>query len=167
MIAVHNASMPPNCEPMPKMNIIKKNETAHKCGNGIISTASGYAINAKPGPDCTTSATSTSKFCAMKPIIENTAKPANIAVNALVSDTITVSKWQLFLNWGGRGCVRCARVSERWGRKTDEKVKLISHFLLFMIMMDAVMFNAMKNGRILTWQYEAKLTSELLAKPYE
>lgn len=45
VIARHNASIPPNCEPMPNINIITKNKIAHSCGNGISSTASGYAIN--------------------------------------------------------------------------------------------------------------------------
>lgn len=42
--ARHSASMPPNCDPMPNINIITKNRTAHNCGNGINSTASGYAL---------------------------------------------------------------------------------------------------------------------------
>lgn len=71
---------------------------AHKCGIGIKSTASGYAMNAKPGPFWTTSDTCTSKLWAINPITENTAKPANIAVNTFVNDTTTVSEWQLFLN---------------------------------------------------------------------
>lgn len=90
-MAVQIASMPPNCDPMPRINIIKKNSMAHKCGNGIKSTASGYAINARPGPDCTTSATGTSILCAINPSIANTAKPANMAVNTFVADIINVS----------------------------------------------------------------------------
>ena len=31
------------------INIIKK-RTAHKCGNGILAMASGYAMNISPGP---------------------------------------------------------------------------------------------------------------------
>lgn len=83
--------MPPNCDPMPRINIIKKNEMAQKCCSGIRRTASGYAMNASPGPDWTTSGTSTSKLCAIKPVIEKTAKPAYIAVNTFVSDTTSVS----------------------------------------------------------------------------
>lgn len=98
MTAVQMASIPPNCEPMPSMSIIKKNRIAHKCGIGIRSTASGYAMKAKPGPDWTTSATGTFRLCAIKPIIEKTAKPAKIAVKTFVADTTNVSMWQLCLN---------------------------------------------------------------------
>lgn len=98
MTAVQMASMPPNCEPMPSTNIIKKKTIAHKCRSGINSTASGYAMNARPGPCCTVSATGTSKLCAMKPMIENTAKPAKIAVNTFVNDTTMASVCELFLN---------------------------------------------------------------------
>lgn len=106
MTAVQMASIPPNCEPMPSMNIIKKKSIAHKRGIGINSTASGYAMNARPGPDCTTSPTGTFRLCAIKPITENTAKPAKIAVNTFVADTINASIWQLL-----RNCIHCARPS--------------------------------------------------------
>lgn len=130
VIARHNASIPPNCEPMPNINIIIKNNTAHSCGNGISSTASGYAINthyvklycqfiselctliqfnskrskkwipinARPGPLCTTSETSICRLFAMNPSMPNTAKPQKMAVNTFMSDTTSVSVWQLFLN---------------------------------------------------------------------
>lgn len=82
---------------MPNMNIIMKNNTAHSCGNGMRSTASGYAINASPGPCVTTSWISTPIECAMKPKMAKIEKPAKTAVKALVIETATASKWELLL----------------------------------------------------------------------
>ena len=37
-------------ESIPNKSTIKKNRNAHNCGIGICATASGYAMNANPGP---------------------------------------------------------------------------------------------------------------------
>ena len=36
--------------PIPSINTMTKNSTAHNGDNGILAMASGYAMNAKPGP---------------------------------------------------------------------------------------------------------------------
>ncbi len=61
---------------------MRKNKIDHKGLNGIRTIASGYAINAKPVPLLTTSFTFLPNSLAINPVIENTANPAKILVDA-------------------------------------------------------------------------------------
>ena len=58
-----------------KSNMIKKRKEKNGAA-GKSEIASGYAINAKPGPDATTWSTLTQFLKAMCPRNENTANPA-------------------------------------------------------------------------------------------
>lgn len=69
------------CEPSPKANSIKKKRIEKNELAGICAIASGYVMNAKPGPDAsayfeTDSFNSVDKY----PMVANTAKPANTPV---------------------------------------------------------------------------------------
>lgn len=76
---------------MPRVKSMIKNRIAQSWGRGMRSTASGYVMKARPGPDETTSFTDTPLSLARKPSIANTTKPANIAVSMFVTDTKNAS----------------------------------------------------------------------------
>jgi hypothetical protein len=76
---------------MPRVKSMIKNRIAQSRGRGMRSTASGYVMKARPGPDETTSFTDTPLSLARKPSIANTTKPANIAVSMFVTDTKNAS----------------------------------------------------------------------------
>lgn len=88
---VTNDSTVQNCESIPSTNSIPKNSIAHKFGNGRRVTASGYTINAKPGPDLATSATLVFIVYAIWPNTENMTKPENNDVNELNRQAIRES----------------------------------------------------------------------------
>ena len=73
---------------------MKKNRRDHKGGIGIFVTAAGYAINATPDPELTTSPTSTPSSVAMNPRIANVTVPANTEVEQLLND-ITIASLKI------------------------------------------------------------------------
>jgi hypothetical protein len=68
-----------------------KNRIAQSWGRGMRSTASGYVMNARPGPDETTSFTDTPLSLARKPSMAKTTKPAKMAVSVFATDTMNAS----------------------------------------------------------------------------
>ncbi|KAG8231000.1 hypothetical protein J437_LFUL010016 [Ladona fulva] len=77
--------------PRPRQNSMKKNKKAHSCGRGMCNTASGYATNARPGPEFTTSGTLTPIRLARKPRIANIENPANTDVKQFTTVTMSAS----------------------------------------------------------------------------
>ncbi|OTF72371.1 hypothetical protein BLA29_007183 [Euroglyphus maynei] len=90
-IPVTNDSTVQNCESIPNTNSIPKNNIAHRFGNGRRVTASGYTMNAKPGPDLATSAMFVFIEYAICPNTENMTKPENNDVNELNRQAISES----------------------------------------------------------------------------
>lgn len=77
------------------MNSMTKNRTAHTLGNGIRTTASGYAMNASPAPLCITSSTETPIWRARNPMIEKMTRPAktDVAKFVKVTNIASLKKW--------------------------------------------------------------------------
>lgn len=68
------------CEPKPSKISIRKKMTEKNCPAGNVVTASGYMINASPGPPAATLDTSTFRWYATAPMYEKMTNPANILV---------------------------------------------------------------------------------------
>ena len=75
-IAVTKPCTATNWDPRPSNRIIRKNMTAQNEDQGIVATARGYAMKARPGPDSATSATVRPCSKAIYPSTEKMAKPA-------------------------------------------------------------------------------------------
>lgn len=77
--------------PRPRMNNMTKNRTAQTLGIGIRTTASGYAIKARPAPLWITSSIGTPIWRARNPMMEKITNPAKIDVSRFVRVTKSAS----------------------------------------------------------------------------
>ena len=80
-----------NIESKPRVRSIQKKRNDHNGGIGMFDMASGYATNAKAGPLCTMSFTSTPFSSAIKPRMEKMTKPAKTDVPQLMNETSRAS----------------------------------------------------------------------------
>ena len=87
MIAVVIVSVNVNIESSPRVSNMQKKRNDQRGGIGMFDIASGYATNAKAGPLCTISFTSTPFNSAMNPRIEKMTKPAKTEVPQLINET--------------------------------------------------------------------------------
>ena len=78
-------------ESIPNVMSIEKNKMDHRGGIGILATAAGYAMKARPDPESTTSVTGTLISEAMKPRILKMTKPAKTDVMQLAMEIIIAS----------------------------------------------------------------------------
>ena len=89
-------STPQNWESIPKHRSMTKKMKAQNGEGEIVRTTSAYTRKARPGPDLTTSPTSTPFWWAMYPKMEKMTVAEKNDVKVFTQQTKIAARWQLW-----------------------------------------------------------------------